>query len=579
MQGVWYAGDRRGIPPRPCLFLGVYARRGSGPAGRHGAAPADPTTEAARAGAGLRAGRPSPRPCARRRRPRPKASGGLPQTEAEATRRAAKSDAEAAPITGRDHRRAGPGAGCRGHQRRTPQRRRRRGQADRRELARQQDAQTARIARLDETEARLDAQEARLAQALLPNSRGRPTRLAAAQAGADERARQFAADQAALDEATRRHKLELERIAGLTAEGGEGPELLAGVESGARREGRRPGAHYRERGAHRGAPSGPARSVVEAVQRVASAQTTETVVSVLHLPSDEDEGPHHRPRGPQHPASFEGGSPASMCSSTTTPEAVLLSCFDPVRREVGRLTLEKLIADGRIHPHRIEEAQRTEQGRGRRIVPAARPATRFADVGVGPIDERLMPTIGRLKYRTSYGAERARPPHRNRAHRRGDGRRTGHRAHAGEALRLPARHRQGAHSRGRGQPRHHRRRAAAQVRRGRGGGPRRRGAPQRGAAQDDRGGVLTQASDTCSAARPRCPPRVDRGLRQAAGPDSRRSPPPGPGVDKVFAMQSGREVRGDGAASRDRRPRLVRARPRDRQADRGTSSPTPARSE
>ena len=56
-----------------------------------------------------------------------------------------------------------------------------------------------------------------------------------------------------------------------------------------------------------------------------------------------------------------------------TPEAVLLSCFDPVRREVGRLTLEKLILDGRIHPHRIEEVYETEPRRSRRAVPASRP--------------------------------------------------------------------------------------------------------------------------------------------------------------------------------------------------------------
>jgi ribonuclease Y len=85
-----------------------------------------------------------------------------------------------------------------------------------------------------------------------------------------------------------------------------------------------------------------------------------------------------------------------------TPEAVLLSCFDPVRREIGRLTLDRLILDGRIHPHRIEEAY--EQSRAEvdaLCLRAARDA--LADVGIHDLDERLVPTIGRLKYRTSYG--------------------------------------------------------------------------------------------------------------------------------------------------------------------------------
>jgi ribonuclease Y len=85
-----------------------------------------------------------------------------------------------------------------------------------------------------------------------------------------------------------------------------------------------------------------------------------------------------------------------------TPEAVLLSCFDPVRREVGRLTLDKLILDGRIHPHRIEEAYEQSKVEVEELcLRAARDA--IAEVGIGQVDERLLPTIGRLKYRTSYG--------------------------------------------------------------------------------------------------------------------------------------------------------------------------------
>jgi ribonuclease Y len=85
-----------------------------------------------------------------------------------------------------------------------------------------------------------------------------------------------------------------------------------------------------------------------------------------------------------------------------TPEAVLLSCFDPVRREVGRLTLDRLVADGRIHPQRIEDVFEQSKAEIETLcLRAARDAV--ADVGIGAVDERLLPTIGRLKYRTSYG--------------------------------------------------------------------------------------------------------------------------------------------------------------------------------
>jgi ribonucrease Y len=85
-----------------------------------------------------------------------------------------------------------------------------------------------------------------------------------------------------------------------------------------------------------------------------------------------------------------------------TPEAVLLSCFDPVRREVGRLTLERLVLDGRIHPQRIEEAYERSQAEIQGLcVRAGEDA--LIDVGITDMNPELTNLLGRLRYRTSYG--------------------------------------------------------------------------------------------------------------------------------------------------------------------------------
>src|SRR5204862_241699 len=140
--------------------------------------------------------------------------------------------------------------------------------------------------------------------------------------------------------------------------------------------------------------------VVDAIQRVASEQTAESVVSVLHLPSDEMKGRIIGREG-RNIRAFESVTGVNLIIDDT-PEAVLLSCFDPVRREIGRLTLEKLVLDGRIHPHRIEEVYDSSKNE------VDRPCQRAAEeahvaAGITDLHPALVTLLGRLRYRTSYG--------------------------------------------------------------------------------------------------------------------------------------------------------------------------------
>ena len=144
-----------------------------------------------------------------------------------------------------------------------------------------------------------------------------------------------------------------------------------------------------------------ARKIVTlAIQRIASEQTSESVVSVLHLPGDEMKGRIIGREG-RNIRAFESVTGVNLIIDDT-PEAVLLSCFDPVRREVGRLTLERLVLDGRIHPQRIEEAyERSKAEIEALCVRAGEDA--LIDVGITDMHPELTNLLGRLRYRTSYG--------------------------------------------------------------------------------------------------------------------------------------------------------------------------------
>jgi len=133
---------------------------------------------------------------------------------------------------------------------------------------------------------------------------------------------------------------------------------------------------------------------------VASEQTSESVVSAVHLPGDDMKGRIIGREG-RNIRAFEQVTGVNVMIDDT-PESVLLSCFDPVRRETARLTLTELVRDGRIHPARIEEVHERSKGQiEQQCLRSAEDA--LADVGISDLHPALLPILGTLRYRTSYG--------------------------------------------------------------------------------------------------------------------------------------------------------------------------------
>ncbi|MFP5284045.1 MAG: ribonuclease Y, partial [Actinomycetes bacterium] len=190
----------------------------------------------------------------------------------------------------------------------------------------------------------------------------------------------------------------LERVAGLSAEQAKA-ELVAAVEHDAKRQAVLI-ARDIERQAVRDAELKAQNIVVAAIQRVASEQTSESVVSAVHLPGDDMKGRIIGREG-RNIRSFEQVTGVNVMIDDT-PESVLLSCFDPVRRETARLTLTELVKDGRIHPARIEEVHERSKGQIQsQCLRAAEDA--LAEVGISDLHPALVPILGTLRYRTSYG--------------------------------------------------------------------------------------------------------------------------------------------------------------------------------
>jgi ribonuclease Y len=191
---------------------------------------------------------------------------------------------------------------------------------------------------------------------------------------------------------------ELERISGLTAQQAH-LQLMASIEEEAERDAtqrvREIEARTKEEAARR------ARWIVaQAIQRCAAETTVETTQSIVPIPNEEMKGRIIGKEG-RNIRAIEAATGVDLIIDDT-PEAVVLSSFDPVRREIARLSLLKLIADGRIHPTRIEElVVKSRQEVEQQIREEGERAA--YEAGVHGLHPELVRTLGRLKYRFSYG--------------------------------------------------------------------------------------------------------------------------------------------------------------------------------
>lgn len=201
-----------------------------------------------------------------------------------------------------------------------------------------------------------------------------------------------------VDKLNQQRLTELERVSAMTRDEAKN-ELLEMVEVDARQDMtriiRQVEADIKQEADHK------ARGIiVMAMQRVASDQVSETVVSAVPLPSDDMKGRIIGRQG-RNIRAFENATGVDVIVDDT-PEAIILSGFDPIRREIARLAMSRLITDGRIHPARIEklvhkardEVDQTIIEEGERAV---------YEAGVGRLHPDIVKLLGRLKYRTSYG--------------------------------------------------------------------------------------------------------------------------------------------------------------------------------
>lgn len=190
----------------------------------------------------------------------------------------------------------------------------------------------------------------------------------------------------------------LERVAGLSREEAK-QELLKLVEEEARQDMARV-IRQVEAEAKEEADARARKIITYAIQRMASEQVAELTVSTVSLASDDMKG-RIIGRGGRNIRAFEQAAGVDVVVDDT-PEAITISCFDPVRREVARRAMERLIVDGRIHPARIEKVLADSRREVEKIIREEGERAAY-EAGVPGLHPELLKLLGRLKFRTSYG--------------------------------------------------------------------------------------------------------------------------------------------------------------------------------
>jgi ribonuclease Y len=201
-----------------------------------------------------------------------------------------------------------------------------------------------------------------------------------------------------LEDLRRQRMSEIERVAQMTAEQAKA-QLMSELEAEVREDAIRR-MHQVEQEVIEAADEKARKIVATAIQRVTSEVTAETTVSVVPIPSDDVKGRIIGREG-RNIRALEAATGCDLIIDDT-PDAVTLSGFDPVRREIARIALTRLIQDGRIHPTRIEEVVEKARAELDGIIRSAGEAA-AVEAGAPGLHPEILRTLGRLKYRTSYG--------------------------------------------------------------------------------------------------------------------------------------------------------------------------------
>ncbi|MFZ5623692.1 MAG: ribonuclease Y [Gemmatimonadota bacterium] len=250
---------------------------------------------------------------------------------------------------------------------------------------------------VDRAERRAEERE-RAAQQRQASAEAAQRDLAAREDALARRAREVDGREAEIERLIAEQRARLERVAGLSIEEAR-RELLQRVEDEARSEAAALVREIKEQ-ARKAAEKDARRIVAIAIQRIAPEHTAESTVAAVALPSDEMKGRIIGREG-RNIRAFETVTGVDVIIDDT-PDTVIVSCFDPIRREVARRALEVLIADGRIHPGRIEEVvAKVRHELEEQLVELGEQAA--YETGVHGLHPELIKLLGRMRYRTSYG--------------------------------------------------------------------------------------------------------------------------------------------------------------------------------